>query len=98
MRSARKSMDAERRRALEKYRFQCRYCRSCIYFTPDPNVGLGREGGYCDYLGKTGKSRLVNTPPEQLGRRCPMRVAGTPARRPKDSDWPWRQGGEQWKN
>ena len=58
-----------------KLKYMRKYCKDCIYFVRSPDVGMGRDGGYCDYLSITGHSRIAQTPPELRGRRCPVRKA-----------------------
>jgi len=67
----------------KRLRFQERVCKDCIYFVPDPNVGLGKLGGRCDVLDRTGQSRLKCTPPGQMYKTCPLKRTSTGERQPR---------------
>ena len=67
----------------KRLRFQRKVCKDCIYFVPDPNVGLGKLGGRCDVLDRTGQSRLKCTPPGQMYKTCPLKRTSTGERQPR---------------
>lgn len=76
--SSAEPMDAERLKFMRKY------CKDCIYFVRNADVGMGRDGGYCDYLGITGHSRIAQTPPELRGKACTVRQTRDKGRKHND--------------
>ena len=67
------TIDRESSEVLERNKFRTKVCIGCAFYREDPNVGFGLRGGHCDHLGMTGRSRILNTPPEQWGKSCPLR-------------------------
>ena len=67
------TIEMQSREAQERDKFRRKVCIGCAFYREDSNVGFGLHGGHCDHLGMTGRSRILNTPPEQLGKSCPLR-------------------------
>ena len=54
-------------------RFQKKVCKDCVYYVANKDIGLGVQGGYCDYIGQTGHARILDTPRDQLHKSCPLK-------------------------
>lgn len=59
---------------LRKDKFRRKVCIGCAFYRPDRNIGFGIRGGHCDHLAMTKESRLLNTPPDQMYKTCPLRM------------------------